>query len=119
MDDEDVKAVLSFIFVGVLCVCGIFACVNDKKDNEQYGRINYEFVIVDKYEKIGSEYHMVGGRATETEYHVIYKYRLTNRPNNKKNMIWYERDTEVRYISYRRIKIGDKYQGVSSHLNIY
>ena len=113
MKDSDFETVLCFIMILVVCIGGIFACVDEEKDNKQYGRINYEFVVTDKYEKVGSTYHMVGGRATETEYHIIYKYRLTNRPDKKDNMIWYEDDEEVRYITYRKIKVGDKFNDCS------
>jgi hypothetical protein len=108
MKEDDVKMVIVFVGMIFAAIVGIISCNNEKRDNEQYGRINYEFKIVDKYDKLGSHYHMVGGqRSSETEYHVIYHYRLTNRPNRDNNMIWYERDKEVPYTKYRRYKIGD------------
>lgn len=114
MNDDKFEAVLCFIMIVFVCVGGIFACVDEKRDREQYGRINYEFVVTDKYEKIGSTYHMIGGRAPETEYHIIYKYRVTNRPDQKDNMMWYEEDKEVRYVTYRKMKIGDRFNDSTS-----
>ncbi len=92
MKEDDVKMIIVLIGMIFGAVIGVISYNQEKKDNEQYGRINYEFKIVDKYETLGSHYHMVGGqRSSETEYHVIYHYRLTNRPSNKDNMVWYEK----------------------------
>ena len=115
MKEDDVKMIIVLIGMIFAAIVGIISCNNEKRDNEQYGRINYEFKIVDKYETLGSHYHMVGGqRSTETEYHIIYHYRVTNRPSKKDNMVWYERDKEVPYTKFRRYKIGDTYN--SDHI---
>lgn len=64
----------------------------------------YEIVILDKYEDIGSSWHIVGGRASETEYHIVYKYR-----NKTKNTYWQENTLGVDGTRYRKYKIGDRF----------
>ena len=64
----------------------------------------YEIVIIDKYDDIGSSWHIVGGRASETEYHIVYKYR-----NKTKNTYWQEYTRVVNGTRYRKYKIGDRF----------
>ena len=63
----------------------------------------YEILILDKYEDIGSSWHLVGGRASETEYHIYYKYC-----NRTKNTQWEETTRTVDGTTYRKYKIGDR-----------
>ena len=97
--------IVTFIVFFIIAVIDDYA--DKQKIEEEYGEVNYEFVITDKYETLGSNFHVLGGRATETEYHVVYKYRITNRPNDKYNMRWCEeKDEEVSYSNYRKLNVG-------------
>lgn len=96
-----------YITASVVLVGGIvFYAIKDTMLCKKYGKPKYEFVITDMYEDLGSTYHLVGGRATEQKYHIVYKYRVTNRPNLKDNMVWYSSETTVSASRYRRYHIG-------------
>lgn len=97
--------IVTFIVFFIIAVIDDYA--DKQKLKEEYGEVNYEFVITDKYEKLGSNFHVLGGRATETEYHVIYKYRIENRPNQKWSQ---DLDTEVSSSNYRKLKVGYKFK---------
>jgi hypothetical protein len=103
---EIIKTIL--IIIGIcIFVCGlIYTAYDDYKTKKEYGEIIYEFVITDKFDDLGSNWHLVGGRATEQEYHIIYKYRLTNRPKLDDNMVWYSGETTVSGSRYRELYIG-------------
>lgn len=106
-DKSDVIKGAIIIFIFILIFIGIgFGIYHDVKDNKQYGEIRYEFVITDMYDDIGSNWHLIGGRASEQEYHVVYKYRLTNRPDDDRNMKWYIGETTVSGSCYRKLHIG-------------
>ena len=113
MKTKEDFTIIEFIFIVILIIgctiCTIMACIEDNQTNEKYGEIKYEIVIKDKYDYLGSNFHLIGGRATEQEYHVEYNYRLTNRPDNKDNMKWYRRDEDVSTSEYRKIKVGKTY----------
>lgn len=112
--EDTIEKILYLIFIIALITGFIFGIVHDKQQNKKYGKPQYEFVITDKYEDIGSTFHLIGGRASEQEYHIVYKYRLTNRPDNDNNMIWYESETDVSGSRYRKLNIGQKLYGESS-----
>ena len=101
--------VLGGIF-GIVCLAAIivlvYSCSHDKSIEKKYGEIRYEFVITDKYEELGSTWHLVGGRATEQEYHIVYRYRLTNRPDDETNMKWYKGNDRVSCARYRELQVG-------------
>lgn len=104
---EDVLKVIFGPIIIVLAVAGgIYGFVHDRSQNEKYGEVKYEFVITDKYDDLGSNWHLIGGRATEQEYHIVYKYRLTNRPDREDNMKWYSSETTVSGSQYRELKVG-------------
>ena len=103
---EILKAAGIFVIIALTIGAFIYGFVHDKKMKDKYGEIKYEFVITDKYDDIGSNWHLVGGRATEQEYHIIYKYRLTNRPDDPDNMKWYTSETTVSGSRYRKLQIG-------------
>ena len=113
---EDTIEIIAYIFFTVAIVVG-FVCsvIHDKRQDKKYGKIQYEFVVTDKYEDIGSTFHLVGGRASEQKYHVVYKYRLTNRPDNDNNMIWYEGETTVSGSTYRTLYVGQTLYRSSSN----
>lgn len=96
---------ISILILFFLCCIGL-GLWDELHIKKQYGEIRYEFVITDKYDEIGSNWHLVGGRATEQEYHVIYKYRLTNRPDDKRNMKWYIGQRTVDGGRYRELYVG-------------
>jgi len=91
----------------------IYALIHDKMLDKKYGTPRYEYVITDKYEDIGSTWHLVGGRASESKYHVVYRYRLTNRPDNKNNLVWYNGETTVSGSRYRELNTGQTLYGGS------
>lgn len=104
---EDILKTIAVITTIALTVVGfIYGFIHDRSQNKKYGEIKYEFVITDKYDDIGSNWHLIGGRATEQEYHIVYKYRLTNRPDDEDNMKWYSSETTVSGSRYRNLQIG-------------
>ena len=104
---EDILKVIFGIIIVVLTLTGfIYGFVHDRSLNKKYGELKYEFVITDKYDDLGSNWHLIGGRATEQEYHIIYKYRLTNRPDDPDNMKWYSSETTVSGSRYRKLQVG-------------
>ena len=109
-DKTNILEILKFIFgiVIIVFVLGgfVYGFIHDKNMKDKYGELKYEFVITDKYEDLGSNWHLIGGRATEQEYHIIYKYRLTNRPDQDNNMKWYASETTVSGSRYRKLQVG-------------
>lgn len=99
------------LIIFLICTIGfIISCNEQIERDEKYGsEPHYEFVVLEKYEKIGSSFHIWGGRASETEYHIVYKYRCTNRPEKRCYKKWIVDDDEVKYKNYRIINVGDRY----------
>lgn len=91
--------ILSFAFVIVFSIG-----VNEYHKRHPPKYETYEIVILDKYDDIGSSWHIVGGRASETEYHIVYKYR-----NKTKNTYWRENTLVVDGTRYRKYKIGYRF----------
>ena len=102
------------VLIVVLIVGSIYGIVHDKRIDKKYGKIRYEFVITDMYDDLGSTWHLVGGRATEQKYHVVYRYRLTNRPELDDNMVWRSSETTVSSSNYRKLYVGQTFYGSSS-----
>ena len=48
---------------------------------------------------------MIGGRASETEYHIVYKYC-----NRTKNTSWEDKTRTVNGTKYRKYNIGDRFK---------
>ena len=110
---EDIVT-LVFILIGI--IVGIVACNSERRDNKKYGEKTYEFVIEDKYETLGSNWHLVGGRATETEYHIVYKTRLINRPDDEVSSHWMTQDKEVSYLTYKKYTVGQRFTDTDTWL---
>ena len=91
-------------------------CVIKYKEKKQYGNTNYEIVVIDKYSDIDSKFLIFGA---ETTYHIVYKWRLTNRPSNPINMEWYTEDEEVQYATYRRIDVGFSFNSSIQYYHFY
>ena len=104
--EEILQVIFGLIFIVLMLGGFIYGFVHDRSQNKKYGELKYEFVITDKYDDLGSNWHLIGGRATEQEYHIVYKYRLTNRPDREDNMKWYGRETTVSGSRYRNLQIG-------------
>lgn len=104
--EEILKVIFGIIIVALTLTGFIYGCVHDRSQNKKYGELKYEFVITDKYDDLGSTYHLIGGRSTEQKYHVVYRYRLTNRPDREDNMKWYSSETTVSGSRYRKLQIG-------------
>ena len=106
--------IINCLFIGITLICFYMLCSSASKwsdaNHKKYiETTKYEITVVDKYETIGSTFHIIGGRASEKEYHVIYTVKpLTE--NAQKNMYGdYEKDEEFEYKSYRKAEIGKKY----------
>lgn len=106
-NSEDILKITFCIIIFAFTVAGlIYGFVHDRSQNKKYGTAKYELVITDKYDDLGSTWHLIGGRATEQEYHIVYRYRLTNRPELEGNMEWNERETSVSGSMYHKLHIG-------------
>jgi len=104
--EKDKLLAILYVLASLVVIAGfVYGLVDDRLLKEKYGEAKYEFVVTDMYEDLGSTYHLVGGRATEQKYHVVYKYRVTNRPNLKDNMVWHSLETTVSASRYRRYHI--------------
>jgi hypothetical protein len=97
------------LFVGV-CIAIVWDTSNKKELEKQYGKELWEFVIEEKYEPIGSNFHLIGGRSTETEYHIVFRSRCVNRPNDSIMSVWKRHDQEVDYLTYRYYQQGKSYK---------
>ena len=112
---SDIKDfIINCLFIGIALICFYMLCSSASKwsdaNHQKYiETTKYEITVIDKYETIGSTFHVIGGRASEKEYHVIYTIKpLTE--NAKKNMYGdTEKDEEFEYKSYRKAEIGKKY----------
>lgn len=111
-DSDDVDLIFGFIVLIVVVgaiIAGIFEQRQEKKVEKELGKETYEVVITDKYDCLGSEWHLIGGRATETEYHLVYKYRCINRPKDEHKSCWRSNDKEVGHSTWVKHEIGDKF----------
>ena len=104
--DELLKIIFGFIAIALALAGGIYGFLHDRSQNKKYGELKYEFVITDKYDDIGSTYHLIGGRSTEQKYHIVYRYRVTNRPDDEDNMKWYRSEATVSGSRYRELRVG-------------
>lgn len=110
--DEITDLIFGFLFFIVVVgsiIAGIFEQRQEKKTEKELGKETYEVVITDKYDCLGSEWHLIGGRATETEYHLVYKYRCINRPKDEHKSSWKSRDNDVSHSTWAKYKIGDSF----------
>ena len=96
--------IIIIVFPLAILLTSFFESCNKKyQENHPTKYDTYEILILDKYEDIGSSWHLIGGRASETEYHIYYKYC-----NRTKNTRWEETTKEVNGTIYRKYKIGDR-----------
>ena len=78
MTQEDKKSLIVIIVsfaIAVMLSPLFIQCAksqNEKAMAEYESRV-YLIEIIDKYDHLGSSWHLIGGRATEQEYHIIYK----------------------------------------------
>ena len=121
MTQEDKEALVAFIIsfaIAVMLSPLFIKCSRSQveKERAEYESKVYLIEIVDKYDHLGNSWHLIGGRATEQEYHIIYKATpLTEEA--KKNFIYTgEHDDEVSFRTYRKYNVGDKYK---SHEFLY
>ena len=110
---DAIFATVLFVFIAGSIVFGL---VQERRGHKEYGEKSYEFVIDDKYEKLGSRFHLLGGRATETEWHIVYRYRVTNRPEDKTASGWKRTDREASHTAYTHYEVGKAYTGSSPYL---
>lgn len=102
--------ILFLLLFGAVFVGIAIDTSHKKKVEEELGKEIYEYVILEKYEPIGSNFHLIGGRTSETEYHIVFKSRCTNRPDNKYKSNWETHDEEVDYLTYRYYEKGKTYK---------
>jgi hypothetical protein len=108
----------------IIMIIGYFifkSCSNYEKERAQeiLNSTEYRIEVIDKYDCIGSTYHLIGGRAPEQEYHIIYKVIPLTENADKHYYGDGEEDNEVSYKTYRKIKIGDKFKGHSNNIEYY
>lgn len=108
---------ISTLIVGV-GMWGLYSLVrcSDKQMEEEYQASLYEIEIIDKYDYIGSSYHVIGGRASEQEFHVVYTVKPLTKTARKRYYGTGEKDDEVPYYLYRKINVGKKLRGHSENL---
>ena len=108
---------ISISIVGLLmcCLYSLVRC-SDKQMEEEYQASLYDIEVLDKYDCIGSSYHLVGGRASEQEYHVVYKVKPLTETARKHYYGTGEEDTKVPYYLYRKINVGNKHRGHTEDL---
>ena len=99
------KVMVIVLPIAILLTYGMSACKNTWAKNHPIKYDTYEILIVDKYEDIGSTLHLVGGRASETEYHIVYKYC-----NRTKNTSWEDKTRTINGTKYRKYNIGDRFK---------
>ena len=93
-------------------------CANkNRADRER--NVRYEIEIIDKYDCIGSNLHLLGGRSSEQEYHVVYKVTPLTPQAEKEYYGDGEEDDEVQYKEYRKIEVGKKFRGRSTNIGFY
>jgi hypothetical protein len=100
------------VLVLFVVICIALAWDADKKKDleKQHGKETWEFIIEEKYEPIGSNFHLIGGRSSETEYHIVFKSRCVNRPDDSRKSEWQRHDEEVNYLTYRYYQTGKSYK---------
>ncbi len=112
---KDIVEIIGYgLFIVFLIGGFILGLVHYKIQDDKYGKPKYEFVITDKYDDLGSTWHLVGGRSTEQKYHIVYRYRLTNRPDQEDNMKWRNSETTVSGSRYRKLQVGQTLYNGSS-----
>lgn len=104
---------LSIIFTYFLSRCS----ENYQKEHDQ--NVKYQIEVIDKYDCIGSSWHLVGGRASEQEYHVIYKVTPLTPQADEEYYNNDDEDDEVPYTLYRKIHVGQKFSGTYYNINRY
>lgn len=102
--------IICMLLLGALFIVFAIDAKHNKQIEEEYGKEIYEFVILEKREPIGSNFHLIGGRSSETEYHIVFRTRCTNRPNNENKSKWETHDEEVDYLTYRYYEVGKTYK---------
>ena len=97
------KMMIILLPISILLTLFIDSCCKRYNETHPTKYDTYEILILDKYEDIGSSYHLIGGRSSETEYHIYYKYY-----NRTKNTYWEETTKIVDGTTYRKYKVGDR-----------
>ena len=114
MKNDTKNFIINCLFIGIALICFYMLCYSASKwSDANYKKYiettKYEITVVDKYETIGSTFHIIGGRASEKEYHVIYTVKPLTENAKEKMYGDYEKDEKFQYKSYRKAEIGKKY----------
>lgn len=108
------RKVIAFILAAILQLCCLFISSCDDREEAKY-RIE----VVDKYHNIGSNWHLIGGRASETEYHIIYNVTPLNEKAEERMALSPRKvDVNVSYIKYSENAIGRNYI-VKDYIHFY
>lgn len=117
---EIFRIIFGFLIAfGILFGIGILSKCSQPIREKEYAETLYEIEILDKYDYIGSSWHLIGGRASEQEYHVVYKVTPITEEAKKKYYGDTEEDTEVSYTKYRKINVGQKFTGSNPYIGAY
>jgi len=117
---DSIQTFFSIVIMVILIGSLIGFCIwisNDSKNS--YENTWYEIEVIDKYDYLGSSFHIIGGRATEQEYHIIYKVTPLTDEARKNYYGNGEEDDEVPYSIYRKVSIGKKFKGHSDWITSY
>lgn len=79
--------------------------IHKEHEAKRAAEAQYEFLVIDKYSDISSNWHPVGGRASETRY-VIYG-EVSYNENGVRHR--YNREFEVDGTTYRQAQVGRRY----------
>lgn len=110
MKTSEFEDLIGFIFFVLFIVGIILGICADHKTEKELGPVTYEITVVDKYDMVGSSFHLIGGRASETEFHLVYNYKCINRPNTHGGRI----DRSVSHTTYTKYNIGSKFKSRTS-----
>jgi len=122
--DNIINKVFPYVYYIVIGIVGYFALhsfskYEKEKVQKTINSTEYRIEVIDKYDCIGSTYHLIGGRAPEQEYHIIYKVIPLTENADKHYYGDGEEDDEVSYKTYRKIKVGDSFKGHSDNIEYY
>ena len=122
--DNIINKVFPYVYYIVIGIIGYFALhsfskYEKEKVQETINSTEYRIEVIDKYDCIGSTYHLIGGRTSEQEYHVIYKVIPLTENADRHYYGNGEEDDEVSYKTYRKIKVGDSFKGHSDNIEYY
>lgn len=107
MNRETEEGILTLVVILTFIIGAVIGISSDRIKEKKYGPETYEIYVTDKYDMIGSTWHLIGGRASESEFHIVYTYRCINRPDQKGT---YREDRCVSYPTFKKYNVGQRYK---------